>query len=100
MKELVAAATPEKPAGLAVGAACNKNEAGTRPACQEGHCCGLAKEGLFVGKSKEVCDVKTNTAHKFKNGDVEASWSFSCINGARQYAAGVATAMIASYMMA
>lgn len=76
MAGLVAAATPEKPkvVGLAVGASCKKNEAGTRPACQEGHCCGNAKEGLFVGETMEVCDVKTNTQHKFKKGDNEVSY--------------------------
>lgn len=81
LKEIVAAAKPIKPVGLAIGASCVKNGSGVRPTCAEGHCCGLAKKGFF-GAKKEVCDVKTNTTHAVKNGEVTESWTFGCILGA------------------
>jgi len=85
LKELNAAAKPKPPAGPTVGSSCVKNEAGVRAACAEGHCCGKATKGLFGadGSKDSICDVKTNTKHTVKAGDVTEEWDFKCITGAK-----------------
>jgi len=102
LKELVAAATPVKKPDVvgkvAKGSSCAKVLT-VRPACLEGHCCGKATKGFF-GASKEICEDKTLTKVSVKTGDVSEDWGFACITGAKQLAAGLATAAVASFMMA